>query len=220
MDLSGTSDENLMSRFRKRADEAALQELFDRHGRSAMRFARRILGGDLMAAEDAVQQAFLRLIRNRKTYAVGRSFRAWFYTILRHCCHDIQRRRGREMEKLERYAADSAAEEPSTPRRGVADLMNLLQPADREILELRFAQRFSFADIADVLGCTEDAARKRGQRALKRLRDALREEEATIEFLVDDAPVCPDHRAKKSTKRQIRASGCGYDTRWLRTVRN
>ena len=62
------SDESLMGRFQQRLDEAAIDELVSRYLRRGVAVARQILW-DRSLAHDAVQEAFVRLIRSRVTAA-------------------------------------------------------------------------------------------------------------------------------------------------------
>jgi RNA polymerase sigma-70 factor (ECF subfamily) len=53
------------------------------------------------------------------------------------------------------------------------EVLNTLEPLDREVLALRHFEQLSTAETARVLGLTEAAAGKRYVRALKRLKDLL-----------------------------------------------
>ena len=48
-----------------------------------------------------------------------------------------------------------------------------LTSKDQEILRLRAMERLSIGEIAEVLGCSEEAARKRFERAAKRLQSKV-----------------------------------------------
>jgi len=74
-------------------DEAAYEMLVDRHLHSAYRFAYRMVG-QYGEAEDAVQEAFLRLWQKAGQWRARRgSFKAWFYRLLYNLCVDMMRRR-------------------------------------------------------------------------------------------------------------------------------
>jgi RNA polymerase sigma-70 factor (ECF subfamily) len=82
-------------------------------------------------------------------------------------------RRRRALTRLQVVDSDRA-QYPS-------DLDDLLQlpPADRAVLYLTIVERAPYAEAARVLGCSEEAARARGSRALRKLRKstALQDEE-------------------------------------------
>ena len=172
------SDEDLMRAFRRSADEARFNELFRRYVAPGLRTARSILR-DETAAEDALQEAFLRLVRARRSYRPGSRFSSWFYTILRNVCRDELRR--------PRPAAFPDGASPALPGRAnpVIDLeraedadlartaLARLPDGDREVLALRVYADLSFAEIGRACGISQEAAKKRAQRGLARLRQAL-----------------------------------------------
>src|ERR671912_1658365 len=88
----GPRDDELIADI-ARGDQPALLALYDRHRRVAYGLARRILG-DAGAAEEAVQDAFLRVWRRASTFDSQRGgARSWLLTIVHHCAIDLLRRR-------------------------------------------------------------------------------------------------------------------------------
>ncbi len=168
-DISNCSDEALMLAFRDTLDEALFTELMTRHYGPALHVAEtRIF--DSESAADAVQEAFVRVVRKRRHYD-GRRFAPWFYTILRNICTDIIRKEMRRKNKMEAFRAEVPEAAPAVRRDEFDALIASLPPRDREALTLRYAADLSFAEIAPLLDCSEDAAKKRVQRALARLRE-------------------------------------------------
>jgi len=168
-----TTDEALMGRFREVFDQPAFDALLSRHYRRALLVAQRLLG-DHAAAEDAVQEAFVRVVRSRREFDPARSFAAWFYTILRHICTDLIRRRARRARQVEELSQELPAVEFGSPVQSstaVAELLRPLSPEDREILMFRVVESLPFNEIATRLGCSVEAAKKRAQRALRLLRE-------------------------------------------------
>lgn len=162
-----------MGRFREVFDEAAFEQLLLRHHARAVRLARTLLP-DHAAAQDAVQEAFVRVIRSRREFDPARSFSGWFNTILRNICTDLLRRRARRARQMEELAAEapvSAFDPVISATASVDELLRPLPPDDREILILRVVEGRSFAEIAVHLRCSVEAAKKRAQRALRWLRD-------------------------------------------------
>jgi len=172
------SDERLMARVAARLDPAALDALVDRYMRPALAVAARFLP-DAALAEDAVQEALLRLVRKRSTYDAARPFAPWFYAIVRHAAMDLARRRLRHREAVADLAARTprqAVADPPVPAAGMAgadDLLRHLPAGERDVLVLRIVEGLPFADVAAALDISEEAARKRAQRGLARLRDRV-----------------------------------------------
>jgi len=179
-DLESLADERLMARFRSRLDSAAFDHLASRFLRPATAVARQILC-DRTLAEDAVQEAFLRLIRGRDQYDPAKPFAPWFYAIVRHVSVDLARRRVRYREALDDLAshapADGPVEAPAVPPDAAvaADLLGLLPRGERAVLVLRIIEGMPFREVAVALGLSEEAAKKRAQRGLRRLRERVLE---------------------------------------------
>ena len=167
------SDESLMGRFQQRLDEAAIDELVSRYLRRGVAVARQILW-DRSLADDAAQEAFVRLIRSRDSYDPAKPFSVWFFTILRNVCLGMIRRQRLEVETMQAMASQSisATELPTDPA-DTERLLATLPRIEREALTLRVMHDLSFADIGAALGISEAAAKKRAQRAIGRLRDRM-----------------------------------------------
>lgn len=164
------TDEQLMLRFCETLDEAVFDELAGRYYGRALSIAQsRIF--DQSLAQDAVQEALIRVVRQRNKYD-GRSFSTWFYTILRNVCTDFIRKEMRRKNRLDALAAEPpSGDTPLPDNPSFEELTAGLPGPDRELLIYRYVQGLSFAEIADLMDCTEDAAKKRGQRALQKLRN-------------------------------------------------
>jgi len=169
-DLNPCTDESLMCLFRDTLDEDVFTELMTRHYGPALHLAE-IRLFDPENAIDAVQEAFIRIVRKRKRYD-GRRFAPWFYSILRNICTDIIRKEMRRQKKHTDFKEQPLTEAPpaSKPHDEFDTLIGSLSPRDREALTLRYAADLSFAEMAALLSCSEAAAKKRAQRALHHLR--------------------------------------------------
>ena len=161
-----------MARFQARLDANAFERIVSRFLSPALAAAGQILS-DAALAEDAVQETFLRLVRGREAYVATKPLASWFYAILRNVCTDMLRRRARQARLVREAALHGAAQ----PRRREADpsdsldLLADLPKAARAVLTLRIVHNLSFRDVAAALGISEEAAKKRAQRALRRLRE-------------------------------------------------
>ncbi len=170
-----TSNERLMVRYQRRLDEGAFAQLVARFVGPAHGVAAQLLGSRSLA-EDAVQEAFLRLVRRRERYDPSLPFGPWFYAILRNVCTDLLRRQARDARAAHEAGLERARRDTAIPPAGEAlELLGQLKGDDRAVVMLRVVQGLAFAEVAAALGISEEAAKKRAQRALRRLRDAARE---------------------------------------------
>lgn len=152
-----------------------LEALFVAEESRLLRFATGITG-DFAAAQDIVQDAFLRL---HPRYAEVEQPRAWLVTIVRRLALDHLRRRkpSAPVESL----AETSAEEPAQHRlersESVAALrlcLDDIAPRDRELLKLRFEESLDYAEIANRTGMSVGNVGYRLHHVIKTLSAAMR----------------------------------------------
>ncbi len=177
------SYETLMARFQARLDSDAFEQIVSFYINPALAVARQILLDDTLA-EDAVQESFLRVIRKREQYIPGNPFSCWFYAIVRNVCVDMLRKQIREKEALENAATIVKPIKPQTELSEIPKLLNSLSSRERDVLVLRIVHGLGFRDVAAALGISEEAAKKRAQRALKRLRAKIYDSESSSDKLL------------------------------------
>lgn len=168
--------------------EQGVREAYAAHGDELYRFALRSLG-DGGAAQDAVQEVFVRAWRSWDRYDEGvASLRTWLFGITRHVVIDAHRARGArpwlrglaDHETLER-AADPAADEVEVTMRKVLveeALRRLGEDHRRALAETYLADR-PYAEVAAELGIPESTLRSRVFYGLKALRVVMEEMEMT-----------------------------------------
>lgn len=151
-------------------DGAAFEALVERYYAPAVAVARSRLRDDDLA-QDVVQETFVRIFRGRMRYDPAQPFAAWFYTVLRNIATDVIRRQGRYQRKLKLLAAEPEAEvRVDASACDCETLLSYLQDSDREILIYHHIHGMSLRQIAGVLRITPEAAKKRAQRAMKKLQ--------------------------------------------------
>jgi RNA polymerase sigma-70 factor (ECF subfamily) len=162
-----------MLAFKESLDERVLHELMRRHYPAALRIAESRLR-DRLLAEEAVQDAFLRIVRHRRRFKPDRRFCPWFFTILFNLCEDYRRKEIRYTAKLKEFTPEGEAHfSGGDAEERVRAALDTLPSLDREVLLLRFAHETPFREIAEVLGLSTEAAKKRALRAMQRLRSVF-----------------------------------------------
>ncbi|AHI00886.1 sigma-70 family RNA polymerase sigma factor [Kutzneria albida] len=152
-----------------------LARQFQEHGAHLRAVAYRMLGS-LSEAEDAVQEAWLRL--NRSDTSEVANLAGWLTTVVGRVCLDMLRtRRSRREEPIEH--APGAAD-PVDPEQeavladsvGLALLVVLdtLDPAERLAFVLHDLFAMPFTEIAEVVGRSPAATRQLASRARRRVR--------------------------------------------------
>jgi RNA polymerase sigma-70 factor (ECF subfamily) len=158
------------------ADEAGLRSAFLTHGGELYGYARRSLG-DSAAAEDVVQETFIRAWRARDRFdtTLG-TLRTWLFTIARRVV--IDQVRSRAVRQTDPMPADIAiADEVETAMFGwqVEEAMRRLRPEHRHVLVETYYRGRTGRDIADTLKIPEGTVRSRLFYALRTLRLTLEE---------------------------------------------
>ncbi len=165
-----TTDNALMKRFQRHLDEGAFEQLVSTYTAPALTVANQFLH-DHALAEDAVQEAFVRVVHRRDQFKSAHAFSTWFYAILRHVCIDMLRKMTRQRNLVEQLnqTMRTANGEESGPND--LSLLNVVPARERCVLELRIVHGLSFRAVAQALNISEEAAKKRAQRGLRRLRE-------------------------------------------------
>jgi len=124
-------------------------------------------------ADDLVQEALVRALRRRPLSEYDDPA-AYLRTVIVHLASNQRRGLGRR-RRAYAQAVDSVESRDASYPYDLDDLRRL-GVRDRAVLYLSLVEGRPFIDIADTLGCTEQAARARSSRALRRLRSALEAE--------------------------------------------
>jgi RNA polymerase sigma factor (sigma-70 family) len=171
--LQRCDDPELVAAFRA-GSEAAFTEIHDRYREPLTAFARRMLRGTGLDAEDVVQDALLRAHLGLRATDRPMALRAWLYMITRNRALDGLRARRESCSLDERDAAAdgdpvACALQREELRRIVEELARLPE-RQRLALVQRELCGASHADLADRLGTTVSAAKSLIIRARTQLR--------------------------------------------------
>jgi RNA polymerase sigma factor (sigma-70 family) len=175
-------DRNLLQDYVKCRSEAAFQQLVERHLPMVYSAAHRMVR-DSELARDVAQSVFTTLMQKAHTIRPPQVLGGWLYNTTRHLAMNTvraeQRRRNREQTAFAMQSLDIPSDTP--------DLREFLEPAladlddaDRSAIVLRFFENRSLREVGTELGISEDAARKRVDRALERLRLGLKRQDVVI----------------------------------------
>lgn len=157
-------------------DAARFAELTRRHRRELHVHCYRMLGS-FDAAEDHVQEVFLRAWRARDSFEERSSARTWLYRIATNACLDTLRRAAPPLQPYPDHllddgpGPDAVAVGRETISLAFLAAIQLLPPRQRAALILRDVLSWSAGEAADLLGTSVPAANS----ALQRARATLRE---------------------------------------------
>lgn len=185
--MSALTDEQLMAMFQS-GNSHAFQLLFEKYRAAVFNFAWRMIG-DGAAAEDLMQDVFLKVVKARDLYEPRARFSTWLFTVVRnHCINHL--RSSRYLAGLKTVPVEPAdgaeggehahgAADPSVQaqRRELGDRLEAaigrLPDEYREIFLLRAVEGFSHDEAARILGLQTATARVHYHRARLRLQQDL-----------------------------------------------
>ena len=156
-------------------EEAAWTEF---HAQTFDRLLRYLLAaahGNEDAAREALQSAYVKCVRHVRRFATEEAMWAWLAQIARGCLIDLARRRSRYAALLGRLAEEpTPGDSAPVPREDLlAAGLAQLAPAERTLLDARYAADQPIAEIAAALGATPKAIESRLARIRNRLRAGL-----------------------------------------------
>jgi RNA polymerase sigma factor (sigma-70 family) len=176
--MNGLPDAQLLREYAERRAEAAFSELVRRHVDHVYSAALRMVR-DARLAEDVTQGVFLALSRSAGQLTDHPLLSGWLHRTTQNLAasairSDV-RRRAREQEAA--AMTDLLSDTPDAGWEEIgphldAALGELSEP-DRDALLLRYFERKSAREIAQTLGTSAEAAQKRVNRAVDRLRELL-----------------------------------------------
>jgi RNA polymerase sigma-70 factor (ECF subfamily) len=166
-----------------KGDQAAFGHLVIAYERPVYNLTYRLLH-DSVEAEDAAQETFLRAYDKLATYQPERKFVNWLLSIASHYCIDCLRRRGRAPQLSldgplppQWLASDTQRPDQAVSRKQqqeqVRQLLDMLEPAYRAAVVLRYWYDLSYEEIAEAMGTTESAIKSRLHRARRMLAGHL-----------------------------------------------
>lgn len=171
-----------MQRVGDLSGDTGLREAYAAHGPEIYRFAFRGLG-DSGLAQDAVQETFLRAWQSAHHYDPSlASLRVWLFAIARNVMIDLHRRRSKasyaqvandETDLTARLAPVVDASEGVLDRAVVADALDRLSPAHREVIVETYLRGRSYEELAVECGVSPGTLRSRMFYALKALRSTM-----------------------------------------------
>lgn len=158
------------------AQPPLLERLFLESAGDLTRYFTRRHGG-AEGVQDLVQETFLQMARGMQEGKTPKCARGYLFGIARHLSHAAWSRR--ETHRILPFDSDTAEVAAPVDDDRVAaarETISALEPVQREILDLRFAQGLSYAEIAEALGIPVGTVRSRLHHAVAEVRHRLETE--------------------------------------------
>jgi RNA polymerase sigma-70 factor (ECF subfamily) len=178
-DYSPLADEELISLVGA-GDAGAFAALYDRHGRAVYSLSYRMTG-ERQAAEDLVQDAFLKVWRSAGTYRSHRgSVKTWLLSIVRNRGVDRLRSQASSRRAREEAEAQAPRSQPSEAfseawsnhrKYRLREALRAIPHDQREVLALVHFSGLTQTEVSERLGLPLGTVKGRVRLGLRKLRD-------------------------------------------------
>jgi len=170
----------------------AFEELIKDYKKTAYNIALRVLR-NVEDAEDASQEALIKVYKSIQNFNMQSSFKSWMYRIVVNTCIDFKRKKNINAvsidenvdlggnKEFQREIADNSYNPESLIEKNfnsklINDAVNRLEDDFKTIIILRDIQGFSYSEISEILSCNLGTVKSRLNRARKNLKDILENE--------------------------------------------
>jgi RNA polymerase sigma-70 factor, ECF subfamily len=170
-------DEEIAQIRKAQKDPQSFKPLYERYFKRIYLFVLHRIGDKTLSA-DITSQVFLRALLNIKKYKFqGLPFSAWLFRIALNECYDSWRKLNRHrFISIDDTGIEQLHEELTTNTElhdlqiRLPELLEKLSVEDLHLLELRFFEKRSFKEVADILDLTESNAKVRLYRLVDKMR--------------------------------------------------
>lgn len=166
-------DAALLRAFSERGDRQAMNVLLARHADAAFRVALRACR-NAADAEDAVQTAFIEVLRHSAKYRGESAVRAWIFGFVINSCRHKAREEGRRAAREERASVSGEiAQDDRAVRDAVREAVQDLPEHYRMPVWLHYCEGLTSPEVADALSLSENTVRSQLSRGVEELRTCL-----------------------------------------------
>jgi RNA polymerase sigma factor (sigma-70 family) len=166
-------DAALLRAYSEHGDRQAMNVLFARHADAAYRVALRCCR-NAADAEDAVQTAFIEVLRHSAKYRGESAVRAWIFGFVVNATRHKAREEGRRAAREERASVSGeVAPDDRALQQAVRSAVQELPEHYRLPVWLHYCEGLSSPEVADALSLSENTVRSQLSRGVEELRGAL-----------------------------------------------
>lgn len=147
-----------------KGDKSALREIYEEYLPYLYSIAYSVLG-NRENAEDVTSECFIKLWQTADRYRPGHGHKGYLATIVRNMCIDLLRKQGREVYEdppgdkdspdapsgLSKALSDPGFEDEVVEQLSLSAALEKLNPAHREIINLKFMGGHTFKEISEIL---------------------------------------------------------------------
>jgi RNA polymerase sigma factor (sigma-70 family) len=194
-EMKHLNDQELM-RIVQSGDFSPASEVYDRYSGRIYNFAFRFLR-NAEASQDAVQEVFVKMMRHANQFNGDAKLSTWLFSITANWCRDYLRKADNKAKEPAEVLVSLPSSSEDAPDRNLERRQNellvrraleTLTTEQREAILLSRYQGLSYAEIAQIAGCSEGAVKTRVFRAMETLKRTLTGEESGGDQCLDAVP--------------------------------
>ncbi|WP_312831762.1 RNA polymerase sigma factor [Sedimentibacter saalensis] len=176
----------------RNGDVDAFEELIKDYKKVAYNIALRVLR-NVEDAEDASQEALIKVYKSIQNFNMQSSFKSWMYRIVVNTCIDFKRKKNINAVSIDenidlggnKEFQIEIADDTNNPdilieknfnSKLISDAVGRLEDDFKTIIILRDIQGFSYSEISEMLSCNLGTVKSRLNRARKSLKEILENE--------------------------------------------
>ncbi|KMQ50243.1 RNA polymerase sigma factor RpoE [Chitinispirillum alkaliphilum] len=164
----------------QRGNTKAFRELYDFYAPTVWRLCYRSANGVQQAAEEIVQDVFIKVHKSLKTFNHKAAFSTWLYRITFNAAMQFHGKTALWRRNMLPFEENVMGEEHNDRLELQEQVKNILQPLSREerfLLTAREVEGFTYEDLSVISGESEGALRTK----ISRLKNTIRKRLLTLE---------------------------------------
>ena len=179
--ISTLPDEELMIRLIKSNDNKALTELYDRYASKLLGFFIKMFKGDVAKSQDFLQDIFVKVIEKKLLFNVEKKFYTWIFAIASNMCKTefrkphIQSISGEILEHENLRISDDNLLDKKLFKQLLKKKVHSLEINHKTVFILRYNERFSLKEIADITETSLGTVKSRLFYATKKITEQLKD---------------------------------------------
>ncbi len=156
--MAAITDQEILQRFRSGDRELAFQQLVETHGKNVYNIALFTLNDDILA-EDATQDAFIKIYRSLGSFRGQAQLSSWVYRIVKNVCYDyLKKGRPVPLDEVEGHSliddedrGPEAAYLAGEKHRAVRQAVEQLPRQQKMAITLYYFHQRSYEEVAEIM---------------------------------------------------------------------
>lgn len=170
--LNHLKDRWLVGQFLLFRSESAFNQIYQAHASSLFKIALQFSGGDSFAAEELVQETWIRAVQKLDSFRWESAFRTWLVGILIFCGKEYLRK-SRRYELLNEQLSEYHLEKEIVQQMDIESALDKLPMGYKTVLVLHDIEGYKHEEISKLLGIQQGTSKSQLFHARRMIRNHL-----------------------------------------------